>query len=463
MHTNYQLNPAQLSQLEKLINKYNLIDPEFGATLNERLIVDFYNNNYQGGLRFFARKIIKYLILIFSLLVRGGSNYKLSYHEVLITKQFDREDLNLLIYKTLTLFKNQKIIVLTNERDACMQKHEDVIFITMKDVGVINFHEILLSLQNAFILVKTLNGTQTNINLTLQHKTIIILEVIFQSFQYFKQRSFISQTGTKLLITEYDRGRLAAPLVLNAKSLNIPVITFVHGALEKFPSYGFTPILADQACCWGELHVQQFIQHGESIDKLEIVGNHSLPDQKKDTSIIPKFENVLVATNPVSPVLKRDFIELVRAAIGDCHNLKFHLRIHPAEEASFYIRDLETYSNFELTTLSKEDALSTNDIIIVGDSSFAYDAVLAHKLVIAVCLPGQELSTITELIESGCIKLVYSQSDLKTAITHFIERPEVRQSLLTAVETFANRYVLYRGEDAVSRLKTLIEERVRTH
>ncbi|MBL0225448.1 MAG: hypothetical protein IPQ16_07685 [Geobacteraceae bacterium] len=96
-----------------------------------------------------------------------------------------------------------------------------------------------------------------------------VLSFIMDNLQLQTQRIlssklFIDQVRPKAIVTEYDRHVYASCLILAAKEKNIPTLTMIHGALEPYPAYGFSPLLADIACCWGERHKTIMMEYGIS-------------------------------------------------------------------------------------------------------------------------------------------------------------------------------------------------------
>lgn len=198
----------------------------------------------------------------------------------------------------------------------------------------------------------------------------------------------------------------ARALLVQASKLNIPTVEIQHGVTKWAPSY--LPLFADAVFVWGEMTKDWYLEHGVKPSSIFITGRIAGTSQKKTISNIeglkqklnlpPNKKIILVATQPAicvdsltRPKGNTPTIQAIIDELAELKNAMLVIKLHPGESLSDY-SNLEIKNSKVLVTKQgdAQDYLNICDILIVGDSTIAIDAMINNKPVVYINLDGSK-------------------------------------------------------------------------
>ncbi|MGD0784523.1 MAG: CDP-glycerol glycerophosphotransferase family protein [Sedimentisphaerales bacterium] len=198
----------------------------------------------------------------------------------------------------------------------------------------------------------------------------------------------------------------ARSILKQASAMGISTAEIQHGVTKWAPSY--LPVVADAVLVWGKMTKDWYLRHGVESNRIFITGRIT-STRKKNTGIdidnlrrklnLPYEKKIiLVATQPVicidSLTRLKGNIPIIQAIVDELvelENIMLVVKLHPAERLSDYDNVRAGHSNILITKYGDaQDYLELCDILIVGDSSIAVDAMIKNKPVIYVNFDGSE-------------------------------------------------------------------------
>lgn len=277
---------------------------------------------------------------------------------------------------------------------------------------------------------------------------------------------FLGSLQPRAIISEYDRNIYASCLVLAAKSRGIPTMTMLHGVIN--PPYGYTPLLADKIFCWGEQQQELLVSMGVEPARAVITGcqrahrfieaNQQAVREKVGFPIEKPL--ILLVTNPCNPLQRHRLAQAFCEANLTQKGYTAAVRLHPAEEVSFYQEYDRQYPDVTFmanSVWSVDEAMAAADVIVCHDSGFGSDALIKGKPVIVFDVLDSPLSSSKELVEkAGCPK-VRSASDLTTTIERILSDDMFRAELKKSTEVFVSYFCAAFGDEAARNTAHQIE------
>lgn len=237
--------------------------------------------------------------------------------------------------------------------------------------------------------------------------------------------AFLAETRPALVLTDYDRNIRWACLVLAARSLGIPTVSLVHGAIRS-DAIGFSPVLADRLICWGTADRNKLIEAGEPPDRVLVGGcprlSRDLPVSKAEARSRMGLDlgvfTVMLATSPDRSPL--DLAEVFCLALEDVEGVQPIVRLHPAESPSDYAEVIARHPgvrflNSEQSSL--DESLAAADLVVVRGSGVGADALLKRKNVAVLSPDGQLAGFDVDLVESAGCTLTRTPEDLRQLVS----------------------------------------------
>jgi hypothetical protein len=295
--------------------------------------------------------------------------------------------------------------------------------------------------------------------------------LIVQSQRVMSCRELLAQLDPRVIITEYDRNDRASCLVLAARARGIPTVTMIHGTIN--PPYGYTPLLADVALCWGEQHRDQMIALGTESKRLIVTGCQRItralsadhvPARTK-IGMPPERPLVLLATSPIRAEHRKTLARaFCRAFAGDAR-ISAVVRVHPSETTSFYAEEIAAFPSVRFLAndaWTLDEALTAADVIVCHDSGLGNDALIKGKLTVVLDVLPVPLKNGWELVQKAGCPHVHSASELADVIDRVLWDVASREALKARAETYVRYFCAAFGAEAAANVARVVVERART-
>ena len=271
------------------------------------------------------------------------------------------------------------------------------------------------------------------------------------------------------VVTEYDRYDWAACLVLAAKARGIPTMTMMHGVIN--PPYGYTPLLADVAFCWGELQRDQMVALGTDPRRLAITGFQRMTREpsaeprsaRAKVALDTEKPVVLLATAPILHEARKCLVEAFCQAFVGQTGFSAVVRLHPSEEISFYAEEIARFPSIKFlgnSAWTKDEALAAADIVIVQDSGFGDDALVKRRLVVVLGVPQTPLKHGKVLAEQAGCPVARTPEALRNIVAGLLTNPIVANRLRQQAEEYVSYSYAAFGAEAVTRVCRAVRARI---
>jgi hypothetical protein len=285
---------------------------------------------------------------------------------------------------------------------------------------------------------------------------LLSLELMVASQRVLGCLEFLEAHRPSVILTEYDRNRLWSCLVLAARKLGIPSLTLVHGVIER-DAFGFSPVLADQILCWGELDRAKLVEAGEAPSKVLVAGcprlSRDLPSPSLEGRRRLGIENdgavALLATSPES--IRFELAEAFCKAIEQLQGVSGIVRLHPSEDLAAYqtmIARHPTVSFVDNGSASVDDALAATDVVVVRASGFGSDALVKRKPVVVLSPDQEPTGHDLDLIELAGCPHAHDADELAAVLGRMVQDRAFRAEHERAAERFVTRFCAAFGDES---------------
>jgi hypothetical protein len=275
----------------------------------------------------------------------------------------------------------------------------------------------------------------------------------------------IKKINPSILVTEYDRGPISAPLVLACKKLSVPTITLIHGAaVMRSPSFGYFPIIADYICCWGDFFRKRSIEHHEPLSKIYMTGCHFQEELPMSTDLL------------ISPDIRSHRILFASSEISEDHNvirafceavslIKFALpviRLHPSQDKKYFGKFSRNFYGIQIersTDIKKEDSIDMSTIIVTDGSSFGCDAIFRRRAVIVFDPLLRSKANVSDLVENAGCFYTRTKEELIQSILSILKNQKKYSNYIARSDKFRSSFFCYTGDAALKNVTELIESK----
>ncbi len=289
--------------------------------------------------------------------------------------------------------------------------------------------------------------------------------LVVQSQRVMAMHNLLEALQPSVVVTEYDRNVLASCLILAAKAQNIATVTLLHGVIN--PPYGYTPLLADQALCWGPQHRSQLMALGEPDNKLLIAGcprlsqslNATRASARAKLGFSTDLPLVLLATNPINRTERFLLADAFCRAATSLPRVIAAVRLHPSEKLDDYQETIAAFpsvrvlQNHEWTL---DESLAAADMVVCRDSGFGNDALVKGRPVLVLQPSAGELANGLSLVQDAGMPLTRNSHELSQTITRYFEDAAFRQQLDEAAKRYAVYFCTYFNGEAVIKTTEII-------
>ena len=462
-----------LHKIESSLNHPLFFEFPVGATLNDDLSVVFLNGKRSWDLRARLSDLFRYFFNRYRQPFSGLINYDQLKGKKLFTLLFDRDDLKGLIFPVMDNYPLQESFLFVTT-PSMKEQFKDKNAITWDELATVDMNKWRKEFDRCEpVWKKRLSEILTENLIPIYVVRFLMARLQVQTQRIMAASEFFDRAFPQIIITEYDRNASSSCLVIAAKNKGIPSITMIHGAaIAPPPRYGFVPVLADHVCCWGSRHKENFIEHGVNERKLNVTGCQAIKPCVESNKLAT-LSNIgftgdapvaMLATSPIFPAEKFEYTSKFCEAMSQLAMYRSIVRLHPAESLSEYKDLIEKYPNVTFIkndSLSKDEALSVADIVVVHESSFGVDALLKGSVVIVFdALNHQSFTQLMigkELIEKAGCPSPTSASDLADVIREVTSNSEIRNTLVANAKSYAESYCKFYEQDAANEVTRLID------
>lgn len=396
----------------------------------------------------------------------GGKGADLPPERVLLTWLGERQSLRDMVLPLVHAIGPEKCNVIGATRDMAAQLPSETGFATFDALPAIDLvqwrqtygrcaREWAARLRH----VLRRNGAPQIIAPRLAHMMLV------QSQRVMSGQAFLDRVRPTAVVTEADRHLQAACLVLAARTRGVPTMTMIHGAIN--PPYGYTPLLADWAFCWGEQHRSQMMAMGVESERLVITGCQRLtrtvsadPALARAKAGLPGDRPVaLLATNPIQPAHRRQIVHAFCEGMGGVEGVTAAVRLHPSEDMAFYNAQIVAFPRVHFManhTWSLDEALAAVDLVVCHDSTFGSEALVKGRLVVVLDVLPVSLGNGKTLIEQAGAPRACSASELSAIIKRLFTDAAWREILKTQGEEYVRYSCAAFGDEAADNIARLV-------
>lgn len=470
------LNSKVLHELEDSLNYPLFFGSHVGATLNDELSVAFLNGKRDWSFRTKLSDLFRYFYHRYHHPFKGLASYDHLKGRMLFTLLYDREDLKRLIFPVMENYSPQESFLFA-DTPVIKKRYANKNVVTWSDFPKINMNEW----RNEFnrcepIWRRRLSEILTANKIPLYTAQFLLASLQVQTQRIMAAKEFFDRALPRIIVTEYDRNSSASCLVIATALKNITSITMIHGAaIVPPPRYGFVPVLADYVCCWGTRHKDNFIEHGVEETRLIVTGCQALKSSVEvDRNLVcskigfPEDTNLaMLVTSPIFSSEKLIYAQKFCQAMSMLSICRAIVRLHPAESLSEYAGLISQYPHILFLnneTLSKDEALSLADIVVVHESSFGVDALLSGSIVVVLdALEAQSFTQLMigkELIEKAGCPSPKTPIQLSAVIQDIFSDAEFRNILNRRALEYGQDYIECCDFESVKKVCTLIDKSV---
>lgn len=296
-----------------------------------------------------------------------------------------------------------------------------------------------------------------------------LLDAMIHSSQHVAAyHRLLEDLNPAVIVSDFDRNAKFSGLVLAARSRGIPTVTLLHGVIN--PPYGYVPLLADVACCWGELSRQQLIDMGTDPERLVVTGYHrgvqgadtDRREARRRVGVSDDRPLVVWISNPIAPQMRKIQARTFCQALSAREEVVPMIRLHPSEDLETYAEELREFPRVQINRAASatvKDILSAADLIVSHNSGLGNDALVAGKPVVVLDAIDAPLGNAAPLIERAGCPRVQSARELEQVVLRVLEDEGWRQELAARAREFVQYQFAALGDEALAKVLGVIRER----
>lgn len=276
---------------------------------------------------------------------------------------------------------------------------------------------------------------------------------------------FLKVSQPRSIVTDYDRSHKWACLVLAARVVGIPTTTLTHGIMHQ-DALGFSPVLADNIVCWGDLDRAKLLAAGERPEKVIAAG---CPRLDRELGVSRVEARTRLALNLNSPVIifasAPDAKQLASAdlfceAIEMLPGVAGVVRLHPSENLRVYSSTIGHHPKViflqnEKATL--DECMAAADVIVVHSSGVGSDALVKGRPAVVLSCDGSQEEIFAELsAQAGCPR-AKTPEELAQILSRIINDSAYRLKLSEAAEQYVARFCKAFGVESAHLIADIVK------
>lgn len=385
---------------------------------------------------------------------------------------------NAILSKRISV-NTEVLIISTNANDSRYKQLINPIVTNFSEANIRSVHhggfEILRG-GDLFVLVKTLYIFIRSIpdlrraiqKIQIQYTEMArlkayLLTIIFSQLYYaLSSLRSMKRSNFQFLLVDWDHGGNQALSILNAKLINVPSATLVHGHIAV-PTK-FVPLIADYCYTWGGLQNRFFEDYGIVPKRLKKVGFTSLKlpspeDSREIKKVIPKRPKHWIGYAE-QRVRSLDNVAIAKE-FNDCIQLLgedwgLMIRPHPSQNYDLLVDIFEQYSNFWVVPkkFNANEVLSMSSLFLVVDSTFSLDCIFYNTPLVFFNPENRGLyGIVSDFVRNANARVVTSGRELGELLSE-IAVDQIPKLLFTEeMHHYAQKYIDAIDEISGSRIK----------
>jgi hypothetical protein len=292
--------------------------------------------------------------------------FQKSNQKILFNKLNDRPHCNALIDPIYFEFRKLADIYSKSDSSNSIKVH------ITKHLNIIHFIQIFIFLLKYYKRILQCYKR----NSFLVNNTNLFTTLYIQLIALTNWTDFFCKSSIKIIITDFDRDFVTAPMILAANKLGLNTVTLVHGVID--PPYAYIPVLAKQIWCWGQYQKDQFIKFNTDSEKIKIVGCPIAKIYKRHTRNLKNTKPTIgIGLNPT----KYHENEMMISSLITNHFSKYFnwiIKLHPSMSKSSWMTYLMP-DNFELYSHEEYkigEFFDKIDLLIITTSGIGFEAIV---------------------------------------------------------------------------------------
>ncbi len=461
-----------LLEIEEALNTPLFFGISVGATLNDTLIMSLYTSNRIWDWRTRVKNSICYIYERYRQPLFSSQDFSKYAGRIVFTWLFDRTDLKAFVLPLLKKYDFDESVVVVPYPSMQKKLPSNTLSVTWSEFPKIDVKAWRREFDRCVPTWRyRLYKLMKKHSIPLYVADYLLCRLQTQTKRIMANSLFLDMIKPKIIVTECDRSAQSSCLVLAAKLRRIPTVTMIHGVMEPYPSYGFTPILADYVCCWGDRHKFNLIKHGTTQSKLIVTGSQAISKTLNVSSDTARLKLslpidkplVMLATSTMEPAIKLEYTFVFCKAMSKMFDITAVVRIHPAENLKDYQVLINQFPHIKFLSndvMSRDESIAAADIVISHESSFGVDALLKGKLIIILDVVGIPLKVGKELIDmAGCPRVV-GEEELSTVIRSIFSDDDFKNRLHAKAKIYAQQYCDSFEQEATNNVCRVIDEAI---
>lgn len=305
----------------------------------------------------------------------------------------------------------------------------------------------------------------------IQGSLYIYLKLIikYQTQRLHLFNKLLAEVKPDIILTDHDRQAINSALIIAGKQNNIPTYTFIHGSTD--PEANFLPLIADNMLCWGQKHVNQFMNFGIGKNQLLTVGNPRL-HRVSNAGYKPIGDDILISfiSNPIDIQERIILADIFGEAIERLHSINPAIRgiikLHPNESKEEYGKMVHKYAHMSIlssTEMDNKTLFQTSSILVSHNSTMSFDALVQGKRVV-ILNPRNVHFPIgigLDMVELGGCPEARDADSLVEAVSETISNMQNGVENETA-EAYISYYCQYWGDDSARKIIETISQHIHT-
>lgn len=456
-----ELPSEALSELEDDLNQTTFLGVPLGASLNDAVLISLCNGRYDFGPLSMARDVLSLLRSWSGLRGRSSPAEPHRPGSILVVWAGDTPRLNDLMLPVVRELGTHECTILVRRRPGSSLQRAGLASLSWESLPRFDLKAWRAEFWHCLPRWKRdVSRFAARHRLGPGAVTFLLAALAAQTQKLMRCRALLENLQPRAIVTDFDRNSDSSCLLLAAARHHIPTATLVHGVVG---AYGYTPLIADVACCWGALQERQLRLQGVPRDRLRITGCPRLlrtvgadrGEQRFRLGIRDDLPVVLFATSPVAHATAWRIAGLFCQAMALLPSVHGVVRLHPAESAREYRQLQQRYPSVQFLPSSRgtvEQALAAADLVIVESSGFGNDAVVYGKCTAILRPPGLDSVNARELVELAGCPVSTSAADLARAVTRILGDPVLRARLLEQGNAYSAQFSAFCGQEAADKI-----------
>ena len=352
---------------------------------------------------------------------------------------------------------NKNITVIYNPEIKNVDQLYNANFISIKETYItpLNYIPYLIRFISVILFAFITKRKRLNLNFReLYYYAVLLFHqgriIAFYDNQFKRQKNQV-----RLVVTEYDRNSVAAPLVLTAKKHGIKTITMVHGVIE---AKGFTPLLADYIFCFGEIQKNQLVKQHVPGEKIRVTGTTIIPTFKEIERRRKQKDPVLRVCLGISPIKQEhlnDMINTVVETVSDKSSVELIIKLHPSHMKENFIHLEEQHRNIKVLS-SKEidnmDLFGKIDLLIINFSGLGIEAMYQKVPVVLMKTHKGETGLVDLIVKWSTLPVFETSGELHSILSRIMTDSKYLDDLSKTGKVFADKYYYATGFEAAQNI-----------